>query len=247
MKLTLNTRRVIFLSLGFSFLGLMIFLFGMVVGAKIPPPSTDKKPQLAERKASDVKPKKVSLKEGSDAKISVASLDIPQLDKSTPGKAVDPAASGDPKAKARKPGASIETDFPLEEKDRAGKRPDGKKTSLASSPEKGSRMNSAGGQIRSVSANDSDLFAGFHKTSIRSGYTVQVGAFLDRINADILADDLKKRGYSPYVLSMWDSMKRQWHTVRLGDYNSEKEANKIAVDFSQKEQMEAAVRGVGIL
>ncbi|MBI5428258.1 MAG: SPOR domain-containing protein [Nitrospinae bacterium] len=74
-----------------------------------------------------------------------------------------------------------------------------------------------------------------------------MGAFLEKDNAESFAEDLKNKGYAPYIVSIGDSMKRQWHTVRLGDYDTQEEAAKAAGEFAKKERMTASIRGVGAL
>lgn len=78
-------------------------------------------------------------------------------------------------------------------------------------------------------------------------YTVQVGAFLEKTNAEVMLQDLRKKGYTPYIHTIWDAMKRQWHTVRLGNYEDQEEASKSAADFTKKERIPTSVRGVGVL
>jgi cell division septation protein DedD len=74
-----------------------------------------------------------------------------------------------------------------------------------------------------------------------------VGAFLEKANAEVLLQTLRKRGYTPYIYSIWDDMKRQWHTVRLGNYEDQESASKSAAEFTKKEKMPSSVRGVGVL
>ena len=58
-------------------------------------------------------------------------------------------------------------------------------------------------------------------------YSVQVGAFLDNRNADLMSRALKSRGYQPEVVTTKDRTGREWVRVRFGSYldkNSAKSA-----------------------
>jgi hypothetical protein len=78
-------------------------------------------------------------------------------------------------------------------------------------------------------------------------FTVQVGDFLEKSNAEVMLQDLRDKRYTPYIHTIWDDMKRQWHTVRLGNYEDHEAASKAAADFTKKERLPTRVRGVGVL
>jgi general secretion pathway protein A len=78
-------------------------------------------------------------------------------------------------------------------------------------------------------------------------HSIQVGAFLNLDNAQKLVDQLKAKGYLPDIFSAKDSQGRLWHTVRIGDYRSKKEARDRADKFSELEKIETAVRPFGQL
>ena len=84
------------------------------------------------------------------------------------------------------------------------------------------------------------------------GFALQVGAFRDAKNAKTLLDDLKDRGYSATLFNSVDSRQRYWHAVRIiprdqpafADLSA---ASRAAVDFTNKEQIQAFVRPVDSL
>jgi cell division protein FtsN len=70
---------------------------------------------------------------------------------------------------------------------------------------------------------------------------VQVGAFLERANADKLAAQLKEAGYSPQIVQDGHAPK-QWNFVRVGPYHDWDEAAEIASVLSRDLPSPAVVR-----
>jgi cell division protein FtsN len=70
---------------------------------------------------------------------------------------------------------------------------------------------------------------------------IQVGAFLDKANADKLVERLKEAGYAPQVV-LGGHPPRQWNFVRVGPYHDWDEASQIAAVISRNEDTEAVVR-----
>jgi len=66
-------------------------------------------------------------------------------------------------------------------------------------------------------------------------YSVQVGAFLKKENADKFAEKLKGRGYPAYVFHYTDSAGNAWNAVRSGDFRDLATAREAAADFEEKE------------
>jgi DedD protein len=75
-----------------------------------------------------------------------------------------------------------------------------------------------------------------------SRYALQVGAFLSPDNADVLLQQLKIKGYTPYILTAPDSSGRSWHLVRIGKFVNRLTASSAASSFRSKENMTALVR-----
>jgi len=76
-------------------------------------------------------------------------------------------------------------------------------------------------------------------------HSVQVGAFRAKEYADHLVGQLTAKGYSARIVSVLDSRKQTWLTVRIGDYSSREAAKIEANAFSAREKMETAVRPFG--
>ncbi len=72
-------------------------------------------------------------------------------------------------------------------------------------------------------------------------YSVQVGAFLNRENAEKFAEKLKGLGYPAYVFLYNDSKGNAWSAVRAGDFFDPDAANNAAIEFQEKEKITAIV------
>lgn len=75
----------------------------------------------------------------------------------------------------------------------------------------------------------------------KSGFSVQVGAFLGKENAEKLKAALMQDGYKPFIFRTLDSKKRKWYCVRIGNYASSEEASRAASVFIKKQKMPAIV------
>jgi len=72
-------------------------------------------------------------------------------------------------------------------------------------------------------------------------HSVQVGAFLNKKNAERITSILREKGYDARMIIFNDSQRRVWHTVRIGDYPSREIAREYADAFTAKEKRESAV------
>jgi DedD protein len=70
---------------------------------------------------------------------------------------------------------------------------------------------------------------------------VQVGAFIERADADKLAAQLKEEGYSPQIVQAGQAPK-QWNFVRVGPYHDWDEAAEVAAVLSRDQPTPAVVR-----
>jgi len=101
--------------------------------------------------------------------------------------------------------------------------------------------NSVGGQNRP----DRDAYkikSGLNHFNKPKSYSVQVGAFLIRNNAQILMDSLKAKDYRARIDTFIDPKGRTWYTVRVGKYSSREIAREKADSIITKEKIEAIVR-----
>jgi len=73
-------------------------------------------------------------------------------------------------------------------------------------------------------------------------YSVQVGAFLVAMNAQQRVNQLKSKGYTPRIIAVTDPQGRIWFTVRIGDFQSLKQAQKQADEFTAREKKASVVR-----
>lgn len=80
-----------------------------------------------------------------------------------------------------------------------------------------------------------------------SSYTVQVGTYLEEVEAQRVARDLENKGYTPKVVSGLDAEARTWYAVRIGSYANAREAGTAASNFAKQEGRKAAVRPSGSL
>lgn len=70
--------------------------------------------------------------------------------------------------------------------------------------------------------------------NLRSGYTLQFGAYVKRQNAVTMADRLTTIGYTPSIEEAFVRGKR-FHRVRLGSFPSLKRAQEFSKVFQQKD------------
>ncbi len=253
INVTLTTKRLVFLSLGFTFLGVLVFLSGIMLGAKVRGPDTAEREQT-DLKAMDRNPLPTPKETGEKKAPEPA---VPGTAKAAEEKTVPPAtetkkedvaiAKAPPEKEAMAP-LPGKPDAKAGEPARKGKADNAPEAVPAEAPKDKPKAESPA-EPAQAKAKTPEAGAAPMPEKIREpkSYTVQVGAFLEKDNAEDLAEDLKDKGYAPYIISVWDSMKRQWHTVRLGDYDTQEEAAKAAGEFAKKERMAASIRGVGAL
>jgi len=78
-------------------------------------------------------------------------------------------------------------------------------------------------------------------------FSVQVGAFQSRENAQKLTELLKAKGYAARLQPFEGWSKKVLYTVRMGEYGTRREAEKKAAAFSSQEQLPSTVRPAGEL
>jgi cell division protein FtsN len=78
-----------------------------------------------------------------------------------------------------------------------------------------------------------------------AAFSIQVGAFRSPENSAKALEELRNRGYEPYVVELPGSRNRVLHTVRVGRYADRDEALRAAADFRRREGMAAVVERVG--
>jgi cell division protein FtsN len=73
-----------------------------------------------------------------------------------------------------------------------------------------------------------------------NSYYFQIGAFVNKKNADRLMQKLSNKGYHPYLKTS-EFKNKKWNLVRVGAYSNKSEALKAARSFVEKEEMDAIV------
>lgn len=113
-------------------------------------------------------------------------------------------------------------------------------------------------QFRGVAEQDDSIIA-FHKGAEdglpeadqgierKKIFSVQVGAFLVKENAEKLVADLSRKGYGAYIFQTSGYRKRQWYSVRISDHTDLKEASNAASGFRSKEGSPAIVTKIDSL
>jgi general secretion pathway protein A len=81
----------------------------------------------------------------------------------------------------------------------------------------------------------------------RATFSVQVGAFLGRGNAERLIADLKQKGYEPYISMFLGYWGREWYSVRILDCADLKEAERAVAEYREKEGKPALITRLGSL
>lgn len=81
----------------------------------------------------------------------------------------------------------------------------------------------------------------------KAPFSVQVGVYKIRENAISMLEDLKKRGYDPYIFQTLNDSKENIYAVRIGDYESIQDAYAVTTHFQAKEHMPAIVTYINSL
>ncbi|MGB7293760.1 MAG: SPOR domain-containing protein [Thermodesulfobacteriota bacterium] len=75
----------------------------------------------------------------------------------------------------------------------------------------------------------------------KEGFTVQIGAFKEIERANRARNELKMKGYEPYILPYVSSLGTNWYLVRIGRFNTREEAREYALSLLRVEGMEVIV------
>jgi len=77
--------------------------------------------------------------------------------------------------------------------------------------------------------------------SARVRYTVQVGAYPEKAMAEEEVRNMKRRGYSAFLVATNIPDKGTWYRVRIGSFANKEAAEKLAGELRAKESMEGFV------
>ncbi|MDH5561772.1 MAG: SPOR domain-containing protein [Deltaproteobacteria bacterium] len=78
-------------------------------------------------------------------------------------------------------------------------------------------------------------------------YSVQIGAFEKKDNADRLLKKFQKKGYDVFSVTSKDKAEKQWIMVRIGSFKDKMEALELAGIITNKENTNAIVLRDGII
>lgn len=76
-------------------------------------------------------------------------------------------------------------------------------------------------------------------------YTLQVAAFKEIERAQIFVNELKEKGYYPYINPVNNSKGESWKLIRLGKFKTMEEARDFADLFEEKENISVLVKELG--
>ena len=109
-------------------------------------------------------------------------------------------------------------------------------------PEKNTLINRGGGDSveTSVSRKIEITLEKEANASASHGFSLQLGAFLKKKNAEDLISNLEKKGYKPYLFEKMGSKNRQFYAVRLSDHES-LEAAATATEFFRKKEKRSII------
>ncbi|MFP4474287.1 MAG: SPOR domain-containing protein [Desulfatibacillaceae bacterium] len=89
--------------------------------------------------------------------------------------------------------------------------------------------------------------SGVQASASGGGWTVQVGAYLERRNAEKAMGTLREKGYSPKLFQSTDKKGRTWNAVRVGSHATREEAREAARRYKARESADAVARPAGEL
>ena len=78
-------------------------------------------------------------------------------------------------------------------------------------------------------------------TSPTGAFTLQLGASLNREDAERQASRLREKGYAPYIVTAEVPGKGTWYRVRMGSFPTKDAATRYLQDFKRETQAEAFV------
>jgi len=78
-------------------------------------------------------------------------------------------------------------------------------------------------------------------TSATGAFTLQLGASLNRDDAERQAARLREKGYAPYIVTAEVPGKGTWYRVRMGSFPTKDAATRYLQDFKRETQAEAFV------
>lgn len=72
-------------------------------------------------------------------------------------------------------------------------------------------------------------------------FSLQVGAFRSKANADEIIAQLTQKGYAPFIFQVTDAQQRSFYMVRFGHFGTRDEAAQALADFTRKQKRSAVI------
>jgi cell division septation protein DedD len=225
-----NKKTISFLLGGFVFVGAMLFVAGLLVGATL----------KAEPTAT-----------------AAVNAPAPQPASTTQAPAPEPAPK-EPvlKAEATKPvepppvetAAPSAAPTPVKQAHSVASMVESRESRESRRPLPAPMREAADGDVRIIQRADASAAEADDANKLTQlSFSVQVGVFMDEKEANQLVRQLQAKGYTPIVLTANDDEHRQWYAVRIGAYATRTEAAQAAINIAKQEQIKAVVRPLGSL
>jgi cell division septation protein DedD len=231
-----NNKTLSFLLGGMAFVGIMLFVAGLLVGASwkeetpTPVAALWQQDSLRARVSQQsVSPQPVLLAEAS--RPTAAAAAAAPNEAAAPGEVAAPSITATPAKQAHSTPLAMSSEDDEDESERAP------------------ISQADGDDVRVIQRADAPAAPApedLNKASALS-YSVQVGVFLDANNANLMARDLQDKGYTPIVLKATDDQSRVWHAVRIGAYMNKTAAMQAAAGIARQEKLKVIVRPLGSL
>jgi cell division septation protein DedD len=72
-------------------------------------------------------------------------------------------------------------------------------------------------------------------------FSIQVGAFRSKANADEISAQLTQKGYAPFIFQVTDAQQRSFYMVRFGHFGTRDEAAQALADYTRKQKQNAVI------
>ncbi|MFZ1984697.1 MAG: SPOR domain-containing protein [Desulfatitalea sp.] len=72
-------------------------------------------------------------------------------------------------------------------------------------------------------------------------FSIQVGAFRTKANADEIIAQLTQKGYAPFIFQVTDAQQRSFYMVRFGHFGTRDAAAQALADFTRKQKRSAVI------
>jgi cell division septation protein DedD len=72
-------------------------------------------------------------------------------------------------------------------------------------------------------------------------FSIQVGAFRSKANADEIIAQLTQKGYAPFIFQVTDAQQRSFYMVRFGHFGTRDKAAQALTDFMRKQKRSAVI------